>query len=405
MLQKVLFRFCCIYFGLYFLPLPLGFLWDPAVHWTGRHILHLGSAITVKPNGSGDTTYNYVQVLVMVLVSLAGCLVWSLADHKRASYRRLKYWLMVYLRYSLAIALMSYGFYKIFKSQFPFPSLIRLLEPYGQSSPMGLAWTFMGYSTAFNFFTGFFEALGGFLLFFRRTTLLGACIAVGVMGNVVMMNFCYDIPVKLYSSNLLLAAIFILLQDFPRLTRLFILNRTAPPADIRPVFTRSWSRWTRIVLKGLLILLFLYRNISGGWQGLQQYGDNRQRPPLYGIYEVETFVRGRDTLPPLLTDTLRWRRLIIDYPGYATVQRMDERGSVYYGFRPDTLQKTVLLFSNPDTATKYRFRYECPDSARLVLRGKLREDSLEIMMRRKKPDEFLLVNRGFHWINEYPFNR
>jgi hypothetical protein len=26
-------------------------------------------------------------------------------------------------------------------------------------------------------------------------------------------------------------------------------------------------------------------------------------------------------------------------------------------------------------------------------------------MRRKDPSEFLLVNRGFHWINELPFNR
>ena len=36
--------------------------------WVGRHILHLSYAITVFPNGSGDTTYNYVEVLCFLAV-------------------------------------------------------------------------------------------------------------------------------------------------------------------------------------------------------------------------------------------------------------------------------------------------------------------------------------------------
>jgi hypothetical protein len=40
-----------------------------------------------------------------------------------------------------------------------------------------------------------------------------------------------------------------------------------------------------------------------------------------------------------------------------------------------------------------------------VLTGTVDNDPLEIRMRRKDPSEFLLVNRGFHWINELPFNR
>jgi hypothetical protein len=30
---------------------------------------------------------------------------------------------------------------------------------------------------------------------------------------------------------------------------------------------------------------------------------------------------------------------------------------------------------------------------------------VEAIMHRKDPSQFLLTNRGFHWINEYPFNR
>ena len=73
--------------------------------------------------------------------------------------------------------LLSYGTIKIIQTQFPFPSFDRLLERYGDSSPMGLLWTFMGYSRPYNFLAGACEASGGLLLFFRRTTTLGALVA------------------------------------------------------------------------------------------------------------------------------------------------------------------------------------------------------------------------------------
>ena len=54
-----------------------------------------------------------------------------------------------------------YGFAKVIPSQFTTPGLGRLLTPYGDSSPMGLVWTFMGFSPVFTIFTGAAEALGG----------------------------------------------------------------------------------------------------------------------------------------------------------------------------------------------------------------------------------------------------
>ena len=31
---------------------------------------------------------------------------------------------------------------------------------------------------------------------FRRTTTLGALVSIAVLGNVAMLNYCYDVPVK-----------------------------------------------------------------------------------------------------------------------------------------------------------------------------------------------------------------
>jgi hypothetical protein len=40
-----------------------------------------------------------------------------------------------------------------------------------------------------------------------------------------------------------------------------------------------------------------------------------------------------------------------------------------------------------------------------VLAGRLGSDSLVLRLRRIDENRFLLMNRGFHWIQEQPFNR
>ena len=41
----------------------------------------------------------------------------------------------------------------------------------------------------------------------------------------------------------------------------------------------------------------------------------------------------------------------------------------------------------------------------LTLEGNLNQDSLKINLRKVGENQFLLVNRGFNWVNDYPFNR
>ncbi|HVS63755.1 MAG TPA: hypothetical protein VMT85_09690 [Thermoanaerobaculia bacterium] len=85
--------------------------------------------------------------------------------------------------------------------------LERLSQTIGESSPMGLLWNMMGYSRLYNLFSGGVDVLGGVLLLFRRTATLGALVAIGAMANVVLLNFAYDVPVKLYSMHLLLMGV------------------------------------------------------------------------------------------------------------------------------------------------------------------------------------------------------
>lgn len=93
--------------------------------------------------------------------------------------------------------MIGYGLIKVFALQMLKPQLQQLVAPLGDLTRMGLVWTFMGISPVYQSFTGAAEVMGGLLLFWRRTRLLGATIVAVVMTNVVLLNFLYDIPVKL----------------------------------------------------------------------------------------------------------------------------------------------------------------------------------------------------------------
>jgi uncharacterized membrane protein YphA (DoxX/SURF4 family) len=375
------------------------------VPWVAIHVFHLsGRAVTYFPTGSGDTTLAYVENLCYLVIALAATLAWSVADRKRKDYRKLHGWLRILIRYTLALTMFGYGFAKVFPLQFRFPGLAKLVEPFGDFSPMGVLWNFMGASPAYTIFSGAVEVLGGALLLFRRTTTLGAMVCAGALLNIAMLNFCYDVPVKLYSTNLLLMAILLLAPDLGRLMNVLVLNRPAPAADLGNLPLRyRWMRLAAVGVKCLFIGSVLYFQITGGWRSYKQVR-NPERPPLFGLYEVEAFAQNGRELPPLVTDANRWRKVMVQFPGFFTVKAMDDSQRSYtseYGKGSDTL----TLFVNGDKTKRNEFKYSRPDADHVALEGTLAGDVLSLKMRRIDTSRFLLLNRGFHWINEMPFNR
>jgi uncharacterized membrane protein YphA (DoxX/SURF4 family) len=415
-IEKILFRFSFLFFGIYIFPFPLNFLSflgktfsfiDATMNWlvvfTGKYILHLPYDITVQPNGSGDTTWNYVQLFIMVMFALIGCIIWSIADTHKKNYNMWLYWLTVGVRYYLAFSFIVYGSFKVFKTQFPSPSISRLLEPYGDSSPMGLAWTFLGYSKGYNYFMGLAEIIGGMLLLFRKTKTFGALFSMTVTCNIVAINLCFDVPVKLYSLSLLAMAVFIAAPEIGRLYQFFFSHKTTTLKFHGYTFKTKWKRITAFTIKALLILYILITYSYEGINNLKQYGDDAPKPKLYGYYNVVTFVKNRDTLPPLLTDTTRWNKLLFREYDRITIKMMNDT-LMAYNYKDDSLKHELQLTQRDDTTLKYNFIYNPIDKTRLELRS-MGKDSIYMQLSKIEVNDFLLMKRGFHWINEYPLNR
>jgi hypothetical protein len=196
-------------------------------------------------------------------------------------------------------------------------------------------------------------------------------VSFAVMLNVAILNYCYDVPVKLYSTNIALMAAFLLVPDLRRLFDVFVRNRAAAPADLNPIrFERRWLRIGSVVCWVLLVGFHLYTNISGGWDGYKQAYRNPQRSPYYGIYDVES--------------PGSWRKVAIQVPAGIMVRKAD-----------DTMQN----YPTKDA------KWTVPDPDHLVLEGTF--DGAPALIRLRKADlsKYQLSTRGFHWINEFPFNR
>ena len=423
--RRIVFRFVCCYLLLYMAPDPpgrvdlvdaipgaewianaYGGLWHRLIPWVAIHIFHItGKAATYFPTGSGDTTLDYIENLLIAVFAAAAALIWSLADRRRKEYRRVDSWLRLAVRYTLAFTMFAYGFAKVFPLQFQPPGFRRLIEPYGDFSPMGVLWSFMGASTAYTIFAGMCEVAGAALLLFRRTTTLGAMVSFGVLLNIALLNFCYDVPVKLYSTNLVLMAVFLAAPDLRRLLNFLVLNRATEPAGLpAPRFGRRWMRIGAAVFQFLFVGYFLYGEISSGWSGYKETYIHPKRPELYGLYDVESFSRNGQELPPLITDAVRWKRVAIEYPAYIGIQLMDDSPKGYPA-EYDAAKKTIALSETADNKRKSVMTYSRPDANHTVLEGSLGSDTISVRLRKIDPSKFLLVSRGFHWINELPFNR
>jgi hypothetical protein len=414
-IHRLAFRFfsvyALLYFGLswlFFLPFTsaLGAALDGAhdaiAVWMGVHVLHLSQPLDLPPpvTGSGDTLLAYLALLADGAIAAAAAAAWSIADRRRHGYPILHEWLRVYLRYTIALIMLGYGMAKVFPGQFGRPTLDRLLEPYGHSSPMGLLWTFMGYSRPYDIFCGAVEVAGGVLLFWQRTTTLGALLLVLGMGNVVMLNFAYDVPVKLYSSHIVLAAAVLVLPDLRRLARVFLLNRAADPAPLRPPFATPLRRRLAVALKVVVVVMAIWQRTAPQVRAL----GTAPKPARYGIYEVQTFTANGTLRPAVPMDATRWRRVIVNEFGSLTIQTMDD-AMVRYRARDDAAAHRYELSTNFNPSEKVRLTYSQPSPDELLLEGDYAGEAIAARMRRVPPPSFLLVTRGFHWINEYPYNR
>jgi hypothetical protein len=293
------FRWCFVYFGLYvattqMLPamvripavgIPLLGVLPPARNiflWIASNVLGISAPIRYGLTGSGDRMFDWVQAFSLALISVGVVAFWSLIDRRRQNHASLNKWFRLFIRFALATTMVGYGMSKVVPLQMPVVFLTRMVEPFGDFSPMGVLWTSIGASPAYEIFAGCAELIGGALLFVPRTTLLGALICLADTIAIFTLNMTYDVPVKLFSFHLILLSLVLIAPNARPLLDVLLLNRAARVSGEPPLGHSRRSRRAALAAQVVYGLYFVLVAVFGTVQGWKVVGGGAPRSPLFG---------------------------------------------------------------------------------------------------------------------------
>jgi len=373
---------------------PYEFLTGP-FHWLDRHFYHTGYDPAKHEAFPQDNHFAVVFYLTFLLVAVAGTIIWTILDRKRPGYNKAMYWLRVYLRYTLAIILFFYGIDKVIPIQMPDPGAASLLTPLGENGRFNVLWNFMGISPGYMILTGCCELLASLLLINRRTCVLGYLLSGVVLVNVVAINIFYNVPVKMFSTQLLVYTLFLLYPYLQSLSNFFLFGETVSLKENKYGFTSRWKQ--RSLLLGLIVIPLLLFLVYTG-RDYQRYIKNKSNDRQQKIYEIKTFIT-KDTLQPLLTDTIRWKRLVFSNRNQVVIFNMQDSRD-YYDFDIDSIKKTITLHDNPDTLTWHVFHFVNPGPGQYSLTGKWKGQSVQVFMNSVSIDSFAIKKEKSLWVND-----
>jgi hypothetical protein len=427
-ITRLAFRFVVSYFTLYIASTQMisGLLAIPGVRvpplssvppllsltsWVATELFGFSKPL-VLISGSGDKPFDWTVSAVLLAIAGATTIVWSLFDRHRPNYLGLQKWFRLFLRFGMGTTMLTYGMVKAFPLQMSYPSLTRLLEPYGHFSLMGVLWAHIGASPAYETFTGLVELSAAVLLFIPGLTLLGALVSLAASTQVFVLSMTYDVPVKLFSFHLIIMSLVLLAPDARRLVNVLVLGRAVDAPSHPPLFKKRFLHVVAIVMQLALGTWLVYSSFTVSKASYSQRGPDAPKPPLYGVWTIETMTIDGQVRSPLVTDYDRWRRMIVQTATGLTFQRMDDTFTGY-GAKVDTSARTITLTRAPaapgvpvaQPEETGRFTYEHPSPERLILDGSVDGKAMRMELQYYDRSNFRLVQGRFRWIQDYPFNR
>jgi len=318
--EKIAFRIAFIFFSVYSIP------WDPGFY---AYLFNIDYAnLNYKTLTSIVAFFNphfiniysasgffglaaYVNIPFVLLIAIIGAIIWGYLDKDAKEYNKLYYWVRVLARYRVAYGVIAWGYKKIFIMQMPFPNVGLLHTDFIDFFAKRLYWEGLGISPHYEVFLGFAEFIPGFLLLFRKTSTLGAALAMVVLGNVAIANHAYDIGEAVPAFCLSLLSFFILWYDLPRIIRLLVNQKDEQVVRYYPTFNIKWQKYTRLAIKwtfnGIFVVFFGISEIYGFTHNdFYKIPNTTGLPKAKGFYNVTEFRLNNKIIPYSPLDTLRW---------------------------------------------------------------------------------------------------
>jgi hypothetical protein len=128
-----------------------------------------------------------------------------------------------FCRYAAAALLLLYGFAKLTGAQFTVLDS-ELDKPLREVSGFWLTWYYFGYSQAYGTIVALVQIAGAIALLFPRTALLGVCVLLPVVGNIILIDVFYGVECGALGAALFIAGCLarVVARDRERLAALLL---------------------------------------------------------------------------------------------------------------------------------------------------------------------------------------
>lgn len=335
---------------------------------------HLGSILGLQvsqPQISSDSATMYTLVLALVpFALLMATVVWRFSKNDVWLV-----WVKTFLRLFLSLHLMSYGCDKLFKGQFYLPEPNILFTEFGRLDRDILFWSTLGTSYTYSVFTGLVEVMAAVFLWFRKTRIVGLLLALAAMVHVVLINFSFNISVKLFSTILLFISLFLLSPHFKSMWR-FLAGQEITKLQLSrlSIGNRAIAKSMKFFAVGFILLEAIYPNlVSGNWND-----DLAQRPYLHGAYKV---MNQSPELP---------KRVFVHRMGYLIVQA--QNGDMEsFSLEVDRLRQKLQIQNSQGRRVESSFSVTEENILEMHLKGQ------RLKMQKLKWRELPALQNSFHW--------
>jgi hypothetical protein len=319
-IQKIAFRIAFVYFGLFAIPLDLGFyqfiLNIDYAHLNYRQLTDLiafynPQFINIFSESGFFGWASYINLPFVLLVAIVTAVIWTVIDKKNTEYRKLYYWVRVLARYRVGYAAIAWGYKKLFIMQMPPGNQGLYHTEFIEFFAKRLYWEAIGVAPHYEVFLGFAEFIGGFLLLFRRTTGIGAAITFIVFGNIAIANHAYDIGEQVPSAGLAMVSLFVLWYDVPGIWNLIVKQVNTRIVHYYPEFKVRWQNYLRLSVKWFfnfvfVTLFFIFEVYGFTHNDFYKIPNTAGLKAAKGFYNVTEFRLNGKVLPYSPGDSVRW---------------------------------------------------------------------------------------------------
>jgi len=228
---------------------------------------------------------------------------------------------------------------------------------------------------------------------------VGALVSAATMFNVFMMNMSYGETLFVSSPAYVRVAS---ASGHAPSGQLLCVEPRSKATDTQSIFSAQVAEYivaglptvARIVFGRNEPLLLLSARKTSGFLA--------PPAPLYGIWMVDEFAVGGQ--PRQADDQLRWQQAIFDNSFEVVFQSVNGKRQRFI-HQTDVQKKTVTVWRRENPGQRMLMAFDRPQQEFLTLDGKIDGKQIHARLHHVPEPRFLLNTRGFHWINEYPFNR